>query len=294
MSFENTIIQSKIEINRSCEVCDYTTTLKRNFERHLLSKKHIDKINSNTKIYECNICNKVFNNRQSLHNHNKKCNNITSQKTDVAMSSLLEILQKQSNMIEKQNELIEKLATQSSQPTIIHNHTNNVTDMSNNVVQIKFSMDTYLNETCKEAVSFEDSLPSRIEKDIVLGFDEKKLTNRSLFVNMVNGFWKHLPQTRKPIQAYDLRRNRYYLKTNNGWLNSRTDLEKIHLELNRLYKLGMISQKEYENESNWYEVSNAIRVFCNLEELFDLSVSQLLKSNAIEKKMIKGYEEEEE
>lgn len=292
MSFENTIIQSKIEINRSCEACNYTTTIKRNFERHLLSKKHIDKINNNTKKYECSICNKQFNNRQSLHNHNKKCNNITSQKTDVTMSSFLEIIQRQSEMIEKQNELIEKLATQSSQPTIIHNHTN-VTDMSHNTVQIKFSMDTYLNETCKEAISFEDSLPSRIEKDVILGFDEKKLTNRSLFINMVNGFWKHLPQTKKPIQAYDIRRNRYYLKTNNGWLNSRTNKEQIHLELNRLMKIGMLSKKEYENDENWYEVSNAIRVFCNLEELFELSISQLLKSNMIEKKLIKGYEEEE-
>ena len=30
---------------------------------------------------------------------------------------------------------------------------------------------------------------------------------------MLNGFWKDIPQTLRPIQTIDIRRNKYYFKT---------------------------------------------------------------------------------
>ena len=60
-----------------CEKCDYFTSKKCNYDKHLLSRKHDNNNNNNQKVakssYPCNICNKPFNDRAGLWRHTKKC-----------------------------------------------------------------------------------------------------------------------------------------------------------------------------------------------------------------------------
>ena len=81
---ENNIEENNIEkhINRKkyyCNLCDYYTFRKNNYNKHLNSIKH--KNNENThnnnakvaKKYVCVNCEKIFNDRAGLWRHNKKC-----------------------------------------------------------------------------------------------------------------------------------------------------------------------------------------------------------------------------
>jgi hypothetical protein len=63
-----------------CETCDYTTDKKYNLEKHFLTLRHLKTTNNNDfvgksskKLYICEKCEKVYNDRAGLWRHNKKC-----------------------------------------------------------------------------------------------------------------------------------------------------------------------------------------------------------------------------
>ena len=70
---------NKIPKKYVCENCDYNTCNKKDYNKHLLTPKHIILINTDNKIpkipikcYKC-ICGKIYKHSQSLYTHKKKC-----------------------------------------------------------------------------------------------------------------------------------------------------------------------------------------------------------------------------
>jgi hypothetical protein len=63
----------KIPKKFHCELCDYNTSHKNDYIKHLQSKKHHDYI-ANTNDYNCE-CGKKYKYRQNLYRHKLKCNN---------------------------------------------------------------------------------------------------------------------------------------------------------------------------------------------------------------------------
>jgi hypothetical protein len=59
----------------NCEICKYNTTIKQNYDKHILTKKHINKINktNNNIIYICKNCNKEYSTNAGLWYHKKTC-----------------------------------------------------------------------------------------------------------------------------------------------------------------------------------------------------------------------------
>ena len=58
----------------SCDVCKYTTFVKQNYSKHILSEKHNIIIKSTEEIkYKCIKCNKVILSRTSVWRHTKNC-----------------------------------------------------------------------------------------------------------------------------------------------------------------------------------------------------------------------------
>ena len=71
----------KTTIQYICEPCHFKCIKAQDYNRHILTHKHINtteynknttKIQQNTKKYECE-CGKIYTHRASLFNHNKKC-----------------------------------------------------------------------------------------------------------------------------------------------------------------------------------------------------------------------------
>ena len=59
-----------------CEFCDYESSRKSQYDRHLATDKHksrtfvTEKVPKSSDKYECNNCNAMFNNRTTLWRHN--------------------------------------------------------------------------------------------------------------------------------------------------------------------------------------------------------------------------------
>ena len=69
---------TKIPSNHNCELCDYYTVSKKDYNKHLLTRKHIRvtndaaKILKNKKLSVC-ICGKTYKYRQGLYKHKQTC-----------------------------------------------------------------------------------------------------------------------------------------------------------------------------------------------------------------------------
>ena len=142
----------------NCEICQYTTNVKCNYLKHLLSSKHLKTTNNNDKVsisikkqYKCMICDKSYNDRAGLWRHNKMCNTINVT-TTIAKSNepsdkeLIMILLNENkefkNMIMK----------------VIENGTHNTTNTNTNSHNKTFNLQVFLNETCKDAMNMSEFL----------------------------------------------------------------------------------------------------------------------------------------
>lgn len=100
------MVTQKVAPTFYCELCDYTTTRKTNYAKHLKTTKHLFAISGETKIektanYKCDICNKVYNSRNGLWKHKKTCTNSKNkQPCEINNDLLLKILQQNQELQE--------------------------------------------------------------------------------------------------------------------------------------------------------------------------------------------------
>ena len=69
-----------------CEKCNYSTILKQNFNRHLVSEKHTSPTTINDNCIECKVCHKKYNSRSGLWNHNQKCKEVMVEKPNTIIT----------------------------------------------------------------------------------------------------------------------------------------------------------------------------------------------------------------
>lgn len=79
---EKTIIETEHNVTYNCETCKYYTCFKKDFNKHLLTSKHVRLTNINTSIDStekltqllvCNVCTKKYKSRVGLWKHHKVC-----------------------------------------------------------------------------------------------------------------------------------------------------------------------------------------------------------------------------
>ena len=84
-----------------CSICDYTTSKKFNYSKHMTTAKHLNSHNGNQKVanidknvanvanvanYTCNTCGSKFVTNSGLWKHNQKCKIIVEQNSFVKQS----------------------------------------------------------------------------------------------------------------------------------------------------------------------------------------------------------------
>ena len=215
-----------------CNICDFNTSRKRNFEIHTLTNKH--KNNEMTtidndfkpktsKIYQCNNCDKHFNDRAGLWRHKKKCSdNITEIcPFELTQDTIMQILKQNSefqNMLLEQNKTIIELSKNNS----ITNNTNH-TNSHNKT----FNLQLFLNETCKNAMNISDFVNSLqlhisdLENVGEIGYIEG-ISN--IIIKNLNA----LDVTERPIHCTDKKRETMYIKDQDIWEKEDEIRTKMH------------------------------------------------------------------
>ena len=209
--------------NFVCEKCDYITCKKTDFNKHLLTAKHlnndimftnVDDVSqkvANDEKYKC-VCNKEYSHRQSLYVHKKTCSFIqdepcTESPVEANNSNLIEYLMKENS--ELKNMILDVCKNMNLHNT---NNSHNTTNSHNKA----FNLNVFLNETCKDAMNINDFVESiklqvsDLENVGEVGFVEG-ISN--IIVKNLNA----LDITKRPIHCTDKKRETIYIKDENTW-----------------------------------------------------------------------------
>jgi hypothetical protein len=218
----------KIPENYECCFCNYITVSKKDFNKHILSNKHIrlenaskmleisNELPSNdNKTYACK-CGKTYSHDSSYYRHKKKCN-ITmvtdSSAETVDKDQLIMMLIKQNaELIKETTEF--KYMMMDVIKTGTHNTTNNTHTNSHNKT---FNLNFFLNETCKNALNITDFVSS-----IKVSLDDLENTGRQGYVegisNIILQKLQNLNHYDRPIHCADNKREVLYIKNDNQWI----------------------------------------------------------------------------
>ena len=224
--------------NYECKECDYNTTRKSQYDRHLNTAKHKIRTNGTNRTnlvhnnkFECE-CGKIYTARNSFWYHKQKCKGVEPEQTQVAPpvdSSLVIELLKQNQefkelMIEQHKRMTEQQDTiielsKNAGNTTINNNTNNT--MNN-----KFNLNVFLNETCKDAINLNDFIQS-----IELSVNDFINTGEVGYVRGISDIMleriRDMHPHVRPIHCTDLKRETVYVKDSDVW--AKEDETKKHL-----------------------------------------------------------------
>ena len=203
----------------SCNQCGFYTIKKSHYNDHLSTLKHKQKCLGDAPLtnpaalrllpnkYNCPNCFKLYQSRNGLWKHQKKCN----------QNKPNEELNSENLMTDK--ELIMMLVKQNSELlSVIKNgtHNTNNSNNNNNSNNKTFNLQFFLNETCKNAMNIGEFVSS-----IKPQLSDLETTGRLGYVEgisniIVNGL-KSLDTQDRPIHCSDNKREIIYIKDNNEW-----------------------------------------------------------------------------
>jgi hypothetical protein len=214
-----------------CEKCDFISSNKKDYSRHLQTKKHktndfqclSNNLTQKTQ-FECD-CGKIYKDYSGLWRHKKKCENTTKK-------NICDEIESKTNEITELKEIMKYLMKENSEMKnmmikVIENGTqNNCNNTTNTNSHNKaFNLNFFLNETCKDAMNigeFVDSLKlqlSDLEKVGEAGYIEGI---SSIIVKNL----KELDVTKRPVHCTDKKRETVYIKDADKW---EKDEDKTHM-----------------------------------------------------------------
>ena len=254
-----------------CKQCDFNSSNKKDYHRHLLTNKHKmitnDNCNDNalppknSKLYICE-CGNEYIYISGLSRHKKKCsivqgedisntNNISV--TEIDKELLIKMLLKNQDIMEnvilKNQDVMEKMmeimpSMGSNNHT--NNHSNNTTTTNSHNTQ-NFNIQMFLNEHCKNAMNlkeFIESLP--ITAETYDNTIENGLT-KTITTMITNGL-SQLDILERPIHCTDASRKTIYVKEEDIW-------EKDNELLKVLMGIKTLARKQRSMLNDWKDVN---------------------------------------
>ena len=244
-----------------CKNCDFKTFNKYNYNKHILTLKHKNLLNSDKKMqkmqddeittflnYECE-CGKKYKYRQGLSYHKKKCGllNNTSLITIEDKQEILELKEDNKELKNMIKELVKENAKHQLQiteliPKIGNNNNNNT--INNNQ---KFNINVCLNEKCKDAINMTDFI-----KSIQVSIEQLDFTKNN---GLANGLSKTIMDNmnklsvfERPLHCTDVKRETLYIKDENEWIKDASK-EKIKKAINKASGKNYNALQDWKNEN---------------------------------------------
>ena len=245
-----------------CNVCHYKTSKKYNYDKHLLTLKHLDLMNGNKNVgkssnakFTCETCNKSYKNSSGLWKHSKKCIKETNKSiaieeftlnmgtnqleliTELFQEQLKENKELKELLIEQNKKLIELAEKSQGQITNITNNNNN----TNN-----FNLQFFLNEQCKDALNIMDFI-----NQLQLNTSDLDMVGRVGYAEGISKIFirglKELDIFKRPLHCSDLKREVVYVKDKDAWEKDGEDKKTMK------NAIKFISAKNFNMLNEWIE-----------------------------------------
>ena len=236
----------------TCIICNYSSKIKCNYQKHLKTKKHIknSKKKVSVKYFSCE-CGKTYKYHSGLWRHNKICK--VNNKINMLENKIIkienntnilttELIKSNKNNTDIINEVKKLKETKKQNQTITQNITNNQHNTQN------ISINVFLNEHCQNAMSLTDF----VEK-LQVTFEDLKYTGETNYVEGISRILiknlNKLSKVERPIHCSDVKRKVLYIKNKEGW-----EKDKKHEKINKCIK--DVEFKQIQKIPEWTKEEN--------------------------------------
>jgi hypothetical protein len=287
----------------NCEICNYNTSRKSQFDRHLMTAKHKNNEKYNhfelkSSDFSNNVCNfvcecgKMYPYRSSLYNHKKKCIFIKNSEANNKSDLILPVTIKDTNnnedlkslvckLINENNEIKNNIMKENSELRAQVNEL--IPKVGNNTINNnqKLNINIFLNEQCKDALNMNEFI-----KSIEISLEQLDYTKKNgLALGLSNAILENMNKLslyERPMHCTDIKRETLYIKEEDKWTKDENK-EKIKNAIKKA------SGKNYNALQEW-KSNNPDFIDNNLkQEDFSNMVSTIGKlSQEIDNRIIKS------
>ena len=283
-----------------CEKCDYSTSRKSNYDRHIVSIKHLEKKGGVAQKWQkstkknvfkiCEHCDYVASKKYNWEKHlqtikhqqkvaksGKKVANMTDSKprknkknqnqTSISVPDDIKTITEQLNAIIKtQNALAQQTTINNSQ---------HITNINNNI-----SINVFLDQYCNDALNLQDFVEN-INFQLTDILSNNHLIENFLSKKLLENL-KEIPLTERPIHCTDVKRKNFIVKDkNDGWVKDTVD----NNDSNLYKQVNQLHTKAYIDFYNEYDKLNPLPHDVDKEQLKCRIAAELVNS---QKKFNKG------
>jgi hypothetical protein len=245
-----------------CELCDYLCSKKYNWDKHVMTARHIKEVggnnlemksgkkwqkDQNTKLCICEKCNKEFQTSSGLWKHKQKCkeilltnknniNNDDESDDDIITDKKLILM-----LINQNKELMEIVKNGTN--NVIYNNNNNNVNSHNKT----FNLQVFLNETCKDAMNISDFIES-----VQLQVSDLENVGKVGYIegisNIIIKNLNALEVEKRPVHCTDKKREVMYVKDDNVWEKEDEANKKLRKAIRKIAHKNICMFKAYREK----------------------------------------------
>ena len=252
---------AKVAKNYVCENCNYSTFKKSDYEKHLRTQKHKNRvleISGNEKVAKvaekliCPKCERVFKSNSGLWKHNQIClQTAKDTETPASQNAILEVVKKQQDQISQLTDALKDIA-----PKLGNNNTTN-SNNTNNTNQ--FNINVFLNEDCKNAINMSDFI-----KSIEVSLEQLDLTKtkglEKGITQVIMDNMNKLSVHERPLHCTDTKRETLYIKDDNKWEKDKNKT-KIKEVIKKTQNKNYTALKKWKDENPDYLDDDAKAIY---------------------------------
>ena len=263
----------------NCNFCDYNTSNKYDYKKHISTRKHkmkqlkwdaehkaINRKKKTIPVFVCDYCNKQLKSRTTLWRHKKNCIKIINEEKEEKEEIVQNIETKKRTemdflklkLLDLENKLKEKESINQSSDKmleVLHESQNllkKAMEQNSNLIpkvgnnnNNKISINVILNEQCKNAPNLEDFV-----KKLKVSIEDLQYTKNHGYVkglsNIMVKHLKNLPPNDRPIHC-NQNNLQFYVKDSNTWEKDEENT-KVTKSINKIQKKQVLKIKDWTDK----------------------------------------------